>query len=67
LKDIDENNWEDCLENFKYIISELYEKNSFLLESKKMTIFIKKILMTFFWKKHLLQNIKTVFQIYVNI
>ncbi len=67
MKDIDENNWEDCLENFKYIISELYEKNSFLLESKKMTIFIKKILMTFFWKKHLLQNIKTVFQIYVNI
>ncbi len=42
LKDIDENNWEDCLENFKYVISELYEKNIFLLESKKMTILDKK-------------------------
>ncbi len=37
LKDIDETNWNDCLDSFKEIIVELYENFDFLLQSNKLT------------------------------
>ncbi len=36
LKDIDETNWNDCLDSFKSLISKMYDKYDFLLKSDKL-------------------------------
>ncbi len=36
LKDIDETNWTDCFDSFKSLISKLYDKYDFLLDSDKL-------------------------------
>ncbi len=45
LKDIDENNWEDCFEALKDLISKLYKNFIFLLNSEKMMDYEKEIFM----------------------
>ncbi len=43
LKNIDESDWENCLESLKSLISEeLYEKHSYLLDSTKLSFLDKK-------------------------
>ena len=43
LKNVDENNWGNCLESLKSLISEeLYEKHSYLLDSTKLSFLDKK-------------------------
>ncbi|OQX96592.1 MAG: hypothetical protein B6I24_11225, partial [Bacteroidetes bacterium 4572_128] len=44
LKDIDENNWEDCLESLKTLISKLYKKHDYLLNSDKIKDYEKEII-----------------------
>ena len=44
LKDIDENNWEDCLESLKILISKLYKKHDYLLNSDKIKDYEKEVL-----------------------
>ncbi|OQX96207.1 MAG: hypothetical protein B6I24_11755, partial [Bacteroidetes bacterium 4572_128] len=45
LKNVDENNWENCLESLKSLISKLYKNHDYLLKSDKIESYEKEIIM----------------------